>query len=79
MLMGVPPPGGRGCSTSDPQPADLQESQGKEGHCSFNKAQRCDSRMNDFRRVHAVEGQNVGLDVGDLLLGERTGTSAVNA
>ena len=31
--------------------------------------------MNDFRRVHAVEGQNVGVDVGDLLLGERTGTS----
>jgi hypothetical protein len=31
--------------------------------------------MNDFRRVHAIEGQNVNLDVGDLLLGERMGTS----
>ena len=31
--------------------------------------------MNDFRRVHAVQGQNVGLDVGDLRQGERMGGS----
>ena len=62
--------GGRGGSIVKPQPADGQQGKYQEDRSPFNKMHRRDSRMNDFRGVHAVQRKNVGLDVGDLQLGD---------
>ncbi len=41
-------------SIMNPQTTDGQEGEHQEGGGSYNKMRRCDSRMNDFRRIHAV-------------------------